>query len=339
MEREKIYGTAPNRIQLLKERGELGEAETEIRRGLEKEPNSFFLKASLADLYLRQGRFTEGRILAEEVLAQDPQHPQALSVLGDIFLKQRSPREALECFREAFNRAPRPYLILKSARALKEMGNLAEALQELEKVLVVNPENLSFLREKAFILNRMKRFDEALEAYEKIKILSPDDPFVKKEILRLRSRTRPETQVLKELRAVVSMDSKKEDAQVHGLLAQKLKGAGQIQEAAAEYGKASTLAPRNPYFLKQQGFCFYRIKKYDEAIQCFARAFRKDPSDYFVRRTLEKCYEAQGNLRGLLDLLEEVFHLHPGQKPLLGMIKKIRKKVGLDTQDSQSHVS
>ena len=70
----------------------------------------------------------------------------------------------------------------------------------------------------------------------------------------MRSRTRPETQVLKELQTVIGMESKKGDAQVHGLLAQKLKGAGQVREAAVEYGKASILEPQNPYFLKQQGF-------------------------------------------------------------------------------------
>lgn len=340
MEREGTYSTVPNRIRILKESGKYEEAEEEIRRGLEKNPNDLFFKTSLADLYLRQERLTEGRILAEEVLAQDPQHPQALSVLGDVFIKQRSYQEALECYRQALNRDARPYLVLKAARALKGMGNLVEALQELEKVLVVKPEGLSFLKEKAFILNRMKKFDQALETFEKIKELSPDDSFVKKEILRLRSRTRPETQVLKELQAVIGMDSKKDDAQVHGLLAQKLKGVGQIREAAAEYGRASVLEPRNPYFLKQQGFCLYRIRKYDEAIQCLSEVFRKDSSDYFVRGTLEKCYKAEGNLKGFLDLLEEIFRQHPERKSLLGTIKKVRKKLGLNTSnDSQGNGS
>jgi tetratricopeptide (TPR) repeat protein len=331
MEREESFSTVSNRIRILKERGKYEEAEEEIRHGLEKNPYDSFLKTSLADLYLRQGHIIEGRILVEEVLAQDPQHPNALSVLGDVFLKQRSYREALECYRQAFNRDPKPYLILKTARAFREMGNLVEALQELDKVLVEKPESLPFLKEKAFVLNRMKKFDQALETFEKIKEISPNDSFVKKEILRLRSRTRPETQVLKELQTVIGMDSKKDDAQVHGFLAQKLKGTGQVREAAVEYEKASKLAPQNPYFLKQQGFCLYRMGNYNEAIQCLSEAFRKDSSDYFVRRTLEKSYEAEGNLKGFLDLLEKTFRQHPEQKSLLGTIRRVRKKSGLDT--------
>jgi len=325
MDREKLY--LPGRIRALKGSGRYLEAEEEIRHELQKNPEQSFLKTSLADLHLRQGRLIEARILIDEVLARDPQHPEALSVLGDLFIKQRSPERALECYRQAYARDPKPYLFLKTARAFKEMKLFEDALQELEKILVVKPKSLSFLKEKAFILNRMKRFDQALETLERIKEISPDDSFVQKEIFRLRSRTRPETQVLKELQAVIGMESKKDDAQLHGLLAQRLKGAGLVREAAVEYKRASNLEPDNPYFLKQQGFCHYRQKEYSQAIHCLKEVFQKDPSDYVVRKTLEKSYEAQGDIGGFLTLLEETLLEHPDQKSLLGTIRRIRTRL------------
>ena len=63
MEQQEIYETGPSRIRFLKEKGRMDEAAEEIRRGLEKNPHDLFLKTSLADLYLRQGRLSEGRIL------------------------------------------------------------------------------------------------------------------------------------------------------------------------------------------------------------------------------------------------------------------------------------
>jgi len=330
MDREKLT----DRIRSLKVGRRYSEAEEEIRLELQKNPEQSFLKTSLADLYLRQGRLIEARILVDEVLAQDPQHPEALSVLGDLFIKQSSPQKALDCYRQAFARDPKPYLVLKTARAFKEMKLFDDALQELEKVLVLEPKNLPFLKEKASILNRMKRFDQALETFERIKEMSPDDTFVQKEILRLRSRRRPETQVVKELQAVVGMDSKKDDAQLHGLLAQRLKGAGMVREAAVEYKRASNLEPRNPYFLKQQGFCHYRQKEYDEAIHCLKEAFQKDPSDYVVRKTLEKSYEARGDIGTYLTLLEETLLQHPDQKSLLGTIRRIRTKLNASSPRS-----
>jgi tetratricopeptide (TPR) repeat protein len=285
------------------------------------------LKASLADLHLRQERFAEGRILAEEVLAQDPQHPEALSILGDILLKQRHQREALECYRQAYNRAPKPYLALKVVRALKELKDYIEALEEVERVLVVDPGNLAFLKEKALILGRLKRYDQALDVYEKIRELSPNDSFVEKEILRLRGQDRPRGQMATDLRRVVAMESKRDNAQMRGLLAETLKEAGQVREAAAEYGAAADLDPNNPYFIKQQAFCLYRLNQYDEAIRLLSEAFKKDPSDFYVSVTLEKCFKAQGNLKGLLQLFEETLHLHPGERSLYGKIRKLRKRL------------
>ncbi|RPJ01907.1 MAG: tetratricopeptide repeat protein, partial [Deltaproteobacteria bacterium] len=92
LEERKFFSTTIRRIKALKENGRYEEAEEEIQRGLEENPDHSLLKVSLADLSLRQGRLKESRVLVEEVLAQDPQDPQALSVLGDIFLRQRSPK-------------------------------------------------------------------------------------------------------------------------------------------------------------------------------------------------------------------------------------------------------
>jgi tetratricopeptide (TPR) repeat protein len=175
----------------------------------------------------------------------------------------------------------------------------------------------------------LKRFDQALAAFEKLNRFHPADPFVQKEILRLRGRHRPPAQVLKELETVVGMESRKKDAQVHGLLAHKLKGAGRVREAAAEYHTAAGLEPENHYFLKQEGFCLYRLGDYTRAVSCLSEAFRKDPADYYVRGTLEKCFFALNDAQGWLDLLEEAVRLHPLQKSLLGVMAKVRKKTGI----------
>ena len=327
MNREETRLSLFERIRSLKDRHRYAEAEEEIQRELGKKPDHPFLKANLADLFLRQNRVADAKILVDEILTRDPQYPQALYLLGEIFLKQDSPKEALECFRQAFAREPRDYLVLKAARALKEMNRFAEALEELEKILVVKPKNFPFQKEKGLVLNRMKRFDQALEAFERAKEIFPGDFFVNAEILRLKSRERPGSQMVRELQKVMSMESKKDDAQMHGLLAQKLKEDGQVREAAAEYKVASSLDPRNLYFLKQEGFCHYRDKNYPEALRCLEEALRRDPADFRARNTLETIYAERGETEKFLNLLEEILGHHPDHKPTLGTAKRIRKKL------------
>lgn len=304
------------------------EAQEEIERRLKKNPDQPSLKITLAEIYFKQERLTAAKIILEEILLIDPQNERALSILGDIFLKEQKPQEALNCYRQAFARAPREYFLLQAARALKKMNRYEESLLELDKVLIAKPQTLTFLKEKALILTRLKRYDQALTIYEKIKELTPADNFVQKEIIRLRSQQKPKSQVLKDLQTVVGMESRKDDAQMHGLLAQKLKDAGMLREAIAEYKIASTLDPRNPYFLKQQGFCHYRQKEYDLARECLQEAFRHDPADIIVRKTMQKIFTVTGQLEKFLIFLEEILQSHPEQITLLGTIKSLRKKLG-----------
>lgn len=320
------------RARELKRKGKYHQAEEELKDALNEEPFNPLLKSSLADVYMRQAKPLEARILAEEVLTSDPGHPQALVVLGEVFLKEKNMDQALECFRQAFRKEPRPYVTLRIARTLRNMGRYAEALEELDSVLVSERGNRLFLKEKALTLNRMERWDEALEIYEKLRVLDPQDRFVVKEIFRLKGRSRSDEGVVKELSAVVRVPSRQDDAQLHGFLGQKLKHTGQVREAAAEYRTAAQLEPENPYFLKQEGFCHYRLKNYSQALICLEEAFRKDPTDYIVKGTLEKIYATLGRLDDFLALLEDVLQRHPHNVKLMGTIKKIKKRLDIRQQ-------
>ncbi len=330
MEQDGYYLLSKDRLSHLLQNQQYREAQEEIEKSLRQNPDQPALKITLADLYLKQGRLASAKIILEEILTVDPQNERALSLLGDVFLKEQKPQEAWQYYHQAFLRTPREYFLLQMVRALKKMHRYEEALLELDKVLVTKPQHLTFLKEKALILTRLKRYDQALAIYEKLKELTPADNFVQKEIMRLRSQQKPQSQVLQDLQMVVRMESKKDDAQMHGLLAQKLKDAGLIREAIAEYKIAATLDPQNPYFLKQQGFCHYRQREYDQARQCLQEALRHDPADIIVRKTLQKIFTATGQLEKFLSLLEEIYHRHPEQVTLLGTIKSLRKKLGLN---------
>lgn len=312
----------------LRKEGKLAEAERELLEALEEAPEHPLLCSSLANLYLKQEKLLEARMLVEKILAADPQYLQALVVKGEIAFKEGNFAEALSSFEQAWPMDPRPYLAQRRARTLREMGRYREALELLDNTLITHRDNPRLLKEKALILNRLRKPDQALEVYERLRSLTPDDRFVQKEILRLKGFSRGKDTVIKELKTTIAMPSRRDEPQLRGLLAQKLKEAGRIEEAAAEYRTASELEPANPYFLRQQGFCHYALQQYPEALDCLGRAFRKDPSDYYVKGTLEKIYTELGRLDEFLALLQEVQRLHPHNRKLFGIIKKIKKRVG-----------
>jgi tetratricopeptide (TPR) repeat protein len=314
------------RSMTLRKKGALPEAERELKAALEEQPDHPLLNASLAQLYLKQKRFYEARILVESILSQKPEYPQALYVLGEIYLNEDKPDDALRSFHQAYQKDQSPYLAHSIVKTLRKTEQYDAALEMIDSTLITNRDNLRLLKEKALILNRLQRSDEALRTYEHIKELDPNDPYVSRAIYHLKSLNRPDHEVIQELKKVLSLPSRKDNAQLHELLAEKLKKAGRLKEAAAEYRKAYELAPDNIFFLKQEGFCQYKLKDYSKAIRLLSNAFRRDPTDFIVRRTLKTIYSQTNNMDGFIHLLEEALKEHPHNVKLMGTLKGLKKK-------------
>ncbi len=320
------------RAKKLRKKGQYQEAEDELKEALDEEPENLLLRASLAEVYLRQERSLEAKVLAEGILSVDPRYPQALYIMGEVFLRQEKLGEALEYFRQASQRDRRPYLVLRLARTLRKMERHEEALETLDSALLNQKDNRYFLKEKAVVLNRMKRYDEAVEVYERVRKLDPKDGFVRKEIVRLRGAHRLDETTIGELERVVNLPSGKDDAQLHGLLGKKLKDAGKTEKAISEFQMARRLDPDNPFFVKQEGFCHYQLGEYPQAVECLSQAFRRDPNDYYVKGTLKKIYTSTGNTEDFIKLLEEVVQDHPENMRLLGTLKGLKKAVQKEEQ-------
>ncbi|MBN1849459.1 MAG: tetratricopeptide repeat protein [Deltaproteobacteria bacterium] len=314
----------------LRKNNQFQEAEKELKEALEEQPHHPLLNASLAQLYLKQGRVKEARILAESVLTQAPQYPQALYVLGEVYLQEDHIDDALQCFQQAHEHDPSPYVTLGVVKALKKKDRNQEALEMIDGALLNNRNHIGLLKEKAIILDRMKSSDEALRIYERVKDLDPDDSFAAKAVYKLRSLKRPAHEVIQELQKVLNLSSHKDDAQLHGLLGEKLREAGRFKEAADEYKKAYELAPDNVFFIKQEGFCRNRLKEYPEAIRLLGEAFRRDPTDFIVKKTIKKLYSRTGDDKGLIQLIEDTLKEHPHNVKLMGTLKRLKKNFSIE---------
>jgi tetratricopeptide (TPR) repeat protein len=141
--------------------------------------------------------------------------------------------------------------------------------------------------------------------------------------------------VIEELKTILSLPSKKDDPQLHGLLGQKLKETGKFKEAAAEFHTAWKLSPKNLYFLKQKGFCHYSLGEYEEAVNALSQVFRKNPNDYRVRSTLKRIYTTTNNLTGFIALLEDVLKDHPDNVKLIGILKGAVKEAGANSPENR----
>lgn len=319
----------------LRKSGSFKEAEKELREALEEQPDHPLLKMSLATLLIKENKHLRAKTLAEEVLLRDPTDARAQYVLGEVLFHERKYKEALPYFQVAATADPRSYLIRRVARTLNEMGRGEEAVDLLDNALVRDAQNPSLLKEKAVILNRMGLQDEALLVYKTLAGILPEDPFIKKEVMRLKSLNRSPEKTIRELEIALNMPSQRDNVQLRGLLAQQLKETGRLAEAAKQFETAWEREPDNPFFLKQAGFCYYKLEQYDKAVGTLSRAFKMDPADFIIKRTLETIYSSYGDLLELIDLFENIVQENPEQVALLGTIKKLKKKVDARKSDDK----
>lgn len=107
------------------------------------------------------------------VLEAEPDHPDALVLLGALLQKTRKPREAVELIERAIEvapekgRKPDPSWRVALSFAKRDAGDGEGALEEIEALLKLSPgtNELVFLR--AELLQRLERHDEAIEDYQK----------------------------------------------------------------------------------------------------------------------------------------------------------------------------
>ena len=123
----------------------------------------------------QQGRLAEAKAVYEQVLKQQPQHVDALHLLGAIASQSGNPSLALELMEQAIAINPGfAELHINRAVALTELGRFGEALGACERALAQKPNSAEACCKRGLALHRLQRLDEALLSYDRALTLKPD---------------------------------------------------------------------------------------------------------------------------------------------------------------------
>ncbi len=175
-DQQSIFDDPLTRARELKAKGHYESAYQVLTQALLKAENDPRLKASLADLYYRWGKYREALSIAGQLLAHNSDDHRALVVVGNTLLARKKPDEALEYFKLACNIAPTDYIwgrIAKCHIQKKRPQAALAALNEAEDLAGPTPRLLA-LRAKCFEMlgEDNARHQELLRAAR----LVPDDP-------------------------------------------------------------------------------------------------------------------------------------------------------------------
>jgi len=107
------------------------------------------------------GDLSEAERIVRDVLAKNPQHLEALQLLGALLMGQKRPREAVAPLKEAARRSPNPELETHLAIALREIGRTDEALAWFYRAIERQPAYARAFQELGNLLRAMRSYVEA----------------------------------------------------------------------------------------------------------------------------------------------------------------------------------
>jgi tetratricopeptide (TPR) repeat protein len=224
------------------------------------------------------GDLSEAERIVRDVLAKNPQHLEALQLLGALLMGQKRPREAVAPLEEAARHSPNPELETHLAIALREIGRTDEAVAWLYRAIEHQPAYARAFQELGNLLRAMRRYVEAetvlkrgLEAAPTVAELSlalggvyldrADSPGAKVAFAR-----------------ALSIVPGNADALVGFGIA--LQYEGDFARAAERFRRVLARDPGHHRAQMNLGYCLIELGQLDEGITCLRAAVQAVPHNY-----------------------------------------------------------
>lgn len=218
----------------------------------------------------RHGQRAEARRLYEAILAEEPNHFDALHFLGILDLEDRAPARALARLDRAIALRPdHPQVHSNRGNALFHLGRPAEALASYETASALAPDYVDAHYNRGNILYAMGRCEDAAASFDRCIVLRPDH------VEALSNRGVVQFELGRFEDAVASYDKalalRPSQAALHGNRANALRQLKRLTEAIAGYDRAVALGPDATVFCSR-GHALYEMGQLEEAVASYDKA-------------------------------------------------------------------
>lgn len=224
--------------------------------------------------YHEAGRLGEAERLYRQILTVDPNHADALHLLGMVAYQVGRHDVAVELIRGAVASRPNEALFHGNlGLALSAQGKLDAAVASYRQALALHPDNVEACVNLGNAFKDQGKLTEAIACYRRALALKPDLP------------------------------------EAHGNLGNAFKGQGRLDEAVACYRQAISLRPGYVEAHSNLGNALRDQNKLDEAVACYRTALALKP-DFAeghnnlgnALKDLDKLAEAEACYRKALEL-------------------------------------
>jgi len=256
--------------------GQLGEAESLYQQILDIQPDHADALHLLGVLKDQTGNPELAEELISKALNARPDFADALSNLGNVLKKLGRLDDAVSSYRRALTLQPDfPMTLNNLGNAQADLGDLDSAVSSYRQALDRQPGFPLALNNLGGALAKLEQFDDAIASFEKVLALQPDD------------------------------------AEAHANLGNALQGLERFEDALASYTKAIGLGWDSAEIYARRGNMQQNLGLLDDATVSFKAALALEPENMPVMRNLGTVLRQAGRVEDAAAICHKAIALNP----------------------------
>jgi len=284
---------------------------------------------SIAVTHHRAGRLEQAEALYRQILAVEPQHAEALHLLGVVAYQRGQPAVAVELINRAIGLAPgvglywghlgsalvadgKPQQAIACCRrslelapndpetynclgtALQAQAASGEAIDCFRRAIELQPDCAPAHTNLGFALRSIGQWDAAIDALQRAVQLDPDDHAAQNELANVLLHQGHVDEAVACYRRL--LEQRPDLPEVHNNLGTALRAQGQFEASVASYRRAVELNPRYAEAHNNLGTVLQTQGKLAEAVACYRQALALQPNHTPAYSNLGNALQMQGHL-------------------------------------------
>ncbi len=273
------------------------------------------------------GRHDEAEAGYRSVLAQDPDDPDALNLLGVLLQERGAMDESIALLSRAVAVEPEfPEALANLARARRLKGEAKAAADLARRAIALDPELVEAHLNLGQALLVLGNEPGAIIALRQAVDLAPHDPSTLTLLGKLLLRLHEPSAAAEALQAALAQDAENVDAMLH--LGAALVEREQVDEARAWHEKAASRAPESPTVQAALADTLRQNHDVPAAIEAYRRAVALAPDAAALRVALGSCLTVLGDFAEAEMCFHQALALDPQSVAAQAELARIGRHVG-----------
>lgn len=258
----------------------------------------------------QQGRLNEAELIYRQVLDENPQHADALHLLGVIAHQRNQYKRAIELMDRAIKL--RPFVATyhaNLAEAYRASGQIPEAVAHGQKALELQPDSAETRNNFGLALLSQNRHEEAITHFREALRLKPDFALAFSNLAKALREQDKADDAIAALRDALRLQPDLPHA--HCNLGQMLLEKGDTDDALKHCQEAVRLKPDFAEALSNLGNVLREQGKLDEAKDAYARAINFQPRLAMAHNNMAQALQEEGKFDEANHWYQQALNLEP----------------------------